>query len=117
MQRGGRPEETDAVSVDDAFDALADTTRRHLLYYLAEEADGPAEVSDLAERLHARDPVDGYRDRRTIHVGLRHRHLPKLEAAGLVEHDPDVGAVRYVGDPFVEECLALVATRDADSGR
>lgn len=113
VRRGGHPEETNAASVTEAFDALADATRRHLLYHLAEETDGSATVSDIADRLDSIDHLGEFGDRQTVVVDLHHRHLPRLEEVGLVEHDADAGTVRYRGDPLVEECLALVAVRDA----
>ena len=117
MTRGGSAEETGAVPVGVVFEALVAETRRHLLYYLAEEADGEATPSELADRLSAIDAGSGPANRDSIRVELHHRHLPKLEEAGLLEYEGRGEPVRYLGDPLVERCLAMVAVRDLGSER
>lgn len=112
MTRGGSAEETGAVPVGVAFEALSAETRRHLLYYLAEETDGEATPSELADRLCSIDAGSGPTNRESIRVELHHRHLPKLAEAGLIEYEGRGEPVRYLGDPLVERCLALVAVRD-----
>ena len=112
VTRGGYTEETDAVPVGVVFDALAAETRRHLLYFLAEEAGGEATPSELADRLGSIDARYDQTDVQAILVGLHHRHLPKLSEAGLVEYEGRGEPVRYLGDPLVEKCLAMVAVRD-----
>jgi predicted transcriptional regulator with HTH domain len=94
------------------FDLLADETRRHVIYYLTDVADGAATTSEIAEHLRAVDPASRSAEREAVLVGLHHRHLPRLEATGIVEYDDPRGSVRYLGDPLVEECLALVAPWD-----
>jgi DNA-binding transcriptional ArsR family regulator len=78
----------DAEAVDDAFRAQSDATRRHLLAYLDERGDAVA-VSDLVEDLATALNEDGAsarpRDEEALALRLHHVHLPKLEAAGLVE--------------------------------
>ena len=112
VTRGGSAEQTDAVPVDVVFDALAAETRRHLLYYLAEEAGGEATPSEIADRLRSIDAGSSRTSEQAVLVGLHHRHLPKLSDAGLVEYEGRGEPVRYLGDPLVEKCLAVVAVRD-----
>lgn len=107
--RGGRTEETGCLPVSTVFEVLSDERRRHLLYFLIDEARGRASVSDIADHIHSVDPGMA---RDTILVELRHRHLPKMDSADLVEYDGRAGSVRYLEDPLVEECLARVVARD-----
>lgn len=110
--RGSHTEGTSHVSVSTVFDVLSDECRRHLLYFLIEEAGGSASLSTIADRLADVDPGAAPANREDALVDLHHRHLPKLEAAGLVEFDGPDGPVRYREDPLVEECLMRVAARD-----
>lgn len=95
------------VSTDDAadlFDALADERRRFVLAVLftyggsVEQSTVARKVADLetAERRSAGEPED-------VRISLYHVHFPKLEAAGLVERDPENDEVRYVGHPDVDD--------------
>lgn len=71
------------------FRALGDRQRRRILSILNERA-RPISEDDLAARLVAQEggdrpdaPLGGERD--PIRIDLHHGHLPKLEAAGLIE--------------------------------
>lgn len=64
---------------DTAFDVLRASRRRYVLHYLR-RGGGPVTAEELAERVAGHDP-DG---RERIEASLRHTHLPKLEAAGLI---------------------------------
>lgn len=110
--RGGRSEETNYLPIGTVFEVLSDERRRHLLYYLIDEAGGKASAADAADHIAAVDPGDAGMDRETVLVELHHRHLPQMESAGLVEYDGRAGSVRYLEDPLVEECLARVVARD-----
>ena len=112
--RGGRAEETNRLPVDAVFELLADERRRHLLYYLIDEACGEAATTDLADHLRSVDAGGDAADRCSIRADLHHRHLPKMETAGLIEYDGWDGSVRYLSDPLLEECLARAAVRDVD---
>ncbi|ELZ95090.1 hypothetical protein C440_08437 [Haloferax mucosum ATCC BAA-1512] len=74
---------------DRVFDALADPSRRYVLEYLHDRTE-PASVWDLAVALAVRttdlppDEVD-VQIVEQAEMGIRHVHLPKLEAANLVE--------------------------------
>lgn len=110
--RGGRAEETNYLPVDAVFTILSDEQRRHFLYYLIDEAGGTARVSDVVDYLDTVESEATPGEGDSILVELHHRHLPKMEEAGLVDYDGEEGTIRYREDPLVEECLARVAARD-----
>ncbi|UTF52298.1 DUF7344 domain-containing protein [Natronosalvus rutilus] len=96
-----------APSLDLVFELLASRRRRQALYYLSEQSDGVASVDEIADYVHTNDDrsdcsADG---RSEIAAGLRHVHLPKLEDAGVVDHDARSQTVRYWSQPSLEEWL------------
>ncbi|WP_416838356.1 ArsR family transcriptional regulator [Haloferax sp. DFSO52] len=75
------------------FDALADPSRRYVLEYLNDRID-PVSVWDLSIALATRttDRPANEIDIQTVEqaeAGIVHVHIPKLEAANLVESDGD----------------------------
>lgn len=87
----GADEGRDDLSREDVFDALGHDRRRRVLDVL-DEAGTALSLSDLARsvarREHApRHPMDETVKR--VRISLYHRHVPKLEDAGLVDYDPD----------------------------
>jgi DNA-binding transcriptional ArsR family regulator len=81
------------ITVDEAFDVLANPTRRHALDYLR-GADGPVARAELERQVTARvldcapeDVPTESRDR--IAADLHHLALPSLREKGLVEYDDD----------------------------
>ncbi|MFC5973141.1 hypothetical protein ACFPYI_17555 [Halomarina salina] len=70
-----------------AFELMANERRRHVLSYLR-GVTGTVSVDDLASQVIARELLDGGPvDPESVEATLRHVHLPKLDAAGLVEFD------------------------------
>jgi hypothetical protein len=67
---------TAGASLDATFDVLGNRYRRRLLIALAE-----------GEPRHAVDGLGSDDDPSEMRIELRHRHLPKLEDAGVVEWD------------------------------
>lgn len=76
--------EADA-DLEGLLECLADAIRRRLVATLADR-NGPVARDDLAAEL-AGDGAD-------LRAELHHRHLPKLDAHGLVEYDRESGRVR-----------------------
>jgi len=91
--------------VDAVFDVLSDARRRRVVRVLRDHGDATP-VSDLAAALAVREPGEHEPERLT--VSLRHTHLPKLEATGVVEMVDDGAAVRYGDAPLVETLLEQV---------
>jgi DNA-binding transcriptional ArsR family regulator len=110
----------DDPALDRVFDVLADERRRDVLYFLQKGADDTANVETLADHLAGSESSErddsetaGESDRsetidereQTIAIQLSHVHLPKLDAADIVEYEPDSQTVEYEGDETAEALL------------
>lgn len=108
--------ETEVDGWDDVLASLASERRRIALSVL-EDRDVPMARADLAREIATRetdeepDPEPG--TVADLLISLQHVHLPKLEAAGLVEYDTTDGTVAYVGHPALDEDWFDFQTRDA----
>jgi DNA-binding transcriptional ArsR family regulator len=100
----------DEEEVDAVFGVLSDARRRRVIRILRAR-EGPVSVTALAEALAADEP--GTPDPDRLVVSLRHVHLPKLDATGVVEYVPERSRVGYDRRPLVERLLDLV--RDESS--
>lgn len=107
---GGPEMITDSRSIPtgELLRLVADEDRRQVVEYLAETEDGSATVADLAVVLETDSPAPGARPEEMA-IALNHRHLPKLDEAGVVDYDPDRELVRYLASERIERLLAFVA--------
>ena len=85
-------------SRDEVFDAVKNLRRRYVLYYLQRRG-GPVELGTLAEQVAAWENDTTVSDvspsqRKSVYSALHQTHLPKLEAAGVLEYDADRSIVR-----------------------
>lgn len=80
------------ASPERAVDAVADERRRVLVSYLDGKRDEAASLVELVDHVAGRD---ANAEVERVALALRYVHLPRLEAAGLVEYDRRSGAVRY----------------------
>ena len=76
------------VSVDQAFSLLAVSDRRAIVRYLDEEQE--ATLDELASHLAVGTSLE---ERNQLTASLVHKHLPKLDSAGVVEYDQNAGVV------------------------
>jgi hypothetical protein len=86
---GANSENDDDVHTDDlnaVMAVLADYRRRYVLYRLR-NSDVPVEREELAEQIIDWDDRMTEHDKRNVLTELRHKHLPKMEAAGVIELD------------------------------
>jgi len=97
-----RPDED---RVDAIFDVLSDARRRRLIRALRTREEAQS-VPTLAESVATREPGDP--DPERLAISLRHVHLPKLDATGVVEYAPDQSRVRYDESALVERLLDQV---------
>ncbi|USZ69023.1 hypothetical protein NGM10_04620 [Halorussus salilacus] len=77
----------------EVFDAVKNLRRRYVLYYL-QRHDGPVELGELAEQVAAWEndatvAEVSPSERKSVYSALHQTHLPKLQAAGVVEYDAD----------------------------
>lgn len=94
--------------LDRVFEVLADRRRRLVLSYLVAEDADAATVGELLDYVVARSgDTSTDRDADTVRTQLHHNHLPKLDAAGVIDYDAGNGTVRYREKPFLEEYLDL----------
>ncbi|MFC7138679.1 hypothetical protein ACFQMA_02365 [Halosimplex aquaticum] len=119
--RGGTPAyddetEGDRPYIDTVFDALADWRRREVCQFFRETDVSTATVDELAMLLAACEPAGlGETDGRTheeFATELTETHLPRLDAAGVVDYDDRSDTVRYWGQPTVEKWLEHVTEVD-----
>ncbi|QCS42453.1 hypothetical protein [Natrinema versiforme] len=107
-------------SLDLVFELLSNSRRRYALYYLNDRPAGVATVENLAENVIAlertidgdegdtAEPItvaDSAAGQTGVRTELQHIHLPKLEDAGILEHDQRSETVRYWSQPSLEEWL------------
>ena len=78
------------LSESDRYRLLASDERRAVIAVLADEEE-PVDLSDLAAAVAAR--ADGVSGEREAKATLHHCHLPKLEAAAVVDYDADTRRV------------------------
>lgn len=84
------------LAEDQFYQALADTQRRRVLYYLL--AENETTVEELATVLSGwgattTGTMYTASDRSELRLTLFHSHLPALDEAGLIDYDPDAGLV------------------------
>ncbi|SHK46412.1 hypothetical protein SAMN05444342_1344 [Haladaptatus paucihalophilus DX253] len=77
----GRPDELDTI-----MEVLSDHHRRYVLYHLR-NSDNSAECEELAERIVEWDDRTTEHDEEDVLTELRHKHLPKMEAAGILDRE------------------------------
>lgn len=91
-----------ALSQDVVFDILSSSRRRYVLYRLR-EAEGPVELTKLAEQVAAwendTDPDQiTEQERKRVYVSLYQTHIPRLDEVGLVAYDKDTGKIELAED-------------------
>ncbi|MGM0398731.1 MAG: DUF7344 domain-containing protein [Halobacteriota archaeon] len=84
-------EASSSLSLDVAFDIVKNERRRLVLEYLAEREE-PVALGELAEHIAAIENDKEVKainssERKRVYVGLYQCHLPKMDAAGVVESE------------------------------
>jgi hypothetical protein len=101
--------------IDDVFDVLADWRRREICRFFVDTDADVASVRDLAILVAGCRPATvecrppGHDE---LVTSLEQHHLPRLDAAGVVDYDSRSGTVRYRGQPTVEKWLEHVTAVD-----
>lgn len=79
------------TTTDGLQEALRNLRRRYVVYYLNRHG-GAVQVDELAQGIAAWEGGDGEvtpAHRKSVYSALHQTHLPKLQAAGVVEYDAD----------------------------
>jgi len=123
---GSRGEQGDAerddgpIEFDRLFSCLSTARRRYALYCIVETPATTLSTTDLVDELAALEgrASDGIPSRDEIELTLRHTHLPKLSAAGVIDYDPDRSVVSYCGgrraDRWLDRTMDAELDRSAD---
>lgn len=108
------------------FDALSDSNRRYLLYYLRDRE--TAALGELAtvvagwEQASESDPeVVTAADRNRVLASLHHADIPRLEDAGFVRYDLDAKTVAFeprsqIMDHILDELLVYERRSNRETG-
>lgn len=103
----------DEPSRKEVFDILSNQRRRHTLHYL-QQSENRVDLQELSKQLSAWEndvaPEEiTHRDRKSVYTALRQTHLPKMDAADVVNYDPNRGFVEPAEEfDDVEVYLELV---------
>ncbi|MBX0285457.1 DUF7344 domain-containing protein [Haloarcula salinisoli] len=99
--------ETTAQSQAEQLELLASKRRQTLLELLATSADDVHTLESLATAItQTEQGADlGARPAHRVCLFLRHVHLPKLDAADIVEYDPQQNVVECTGDGRLDRLL------------
>ncbi|WP_458191021.1 DUF7344 domain-containing protein [Haladaptatus sp. NG-WS-4] len=100
---------TPSLSLDTYFDLLADKWRRHLLYYFADTTAHTVTVDELVTHLIHRVDTAASLGKKQVTIELRHKHLPKLAAVGVIEYDSQEKAIHYFWGTELDEVVAFAA--------
>ncbi len=104
--------------LDIVFSVLQAARRRYLLYYLYNEEESVLSLEELVEAVRKYEAADTGADelpsRQAVRTSLVHRHLPRLAAAGVLDHEPRCGTVRFNGYPPLEEWLECARHLELD---
>jgi hypothetical protein len=99
--------------IDGVFDVLSDWRRREICQFFIDTDADTATVSELAILVAGCRPASASNaSHGELVTDLKERHLPRLDAAGVVDFDSRSGTVRYWGQPTVEKWLEHVAAVD-----
>lgn len=104
------------LSMDTILDVVAHRSRREILQFLGSASDRPTTVDELVEHLRNREAErSGERPSRDrIEAVLRHTHLPKLAAVGVIEYDSRSRELRYWRYDRLEETLEFVRSKASE---
>lgn len=84
-------------SSDELYAVLSNIRRRYVVYY-AKRVDVPVLLEELVDQIATWENPEGadgvtQSHRKSVHNALRQTHLPKLQAAGLIDHDTEANVV------------------------
>lgn len=114
-KEGTTPERTRSAEAETMHNILQVPERRQVLWALLDEEETMT-VRELAERLVTEEGTEAEEPSETAveraRTELHHKHLAKMDEAGLIEYDEDIGLVRFDGDATEVRSYLLVEDED-----
>jgi len=106
-EQGEAERDDGPIEFDRLFSLLSTARRRYALYCIVETPVTTLSTTELVNELAALEgrASDGIPPRDEIELTLRHTHLPKLSAAGVIDYDPERSVVSYCGGRRVDRWL------------
>jgi len=101
----------ESVATDAVVDALAHRHRRTVLRTVAQNEQGTTSVATLTDAVadvESSDRLSDAEPRQRILIALHHRHLPKMDEAGLIRYDTGTGRVRGALDGLEQDLLESI---------
>lgn len=91
------------VPRDDVFDILSNARRRCALHYMKQNEDRRVALRELVDHVAAWENDTSIENlessnRKCVYTALRQSHLPRMEAAGIIEYDHMRGEVKLTPD-------------------
>lgn len=96
--------------LDTVFDALGSRRRRIILHHLRSREDEWVSLADLVDRVTAwESELDASQSvsEEAIELDLVHRHLPKLDASGVIAYEGERDRAAYHGSDRIGRFLDL----------
>ena len=116
-ERSGSSGRERQISADTILSAVANEHRRAILDALDNASENTLAYDALVDRVanrvrdkNAERVSDEHRQR--VRIALRHTHLPKLEAAQIIDYKDETGHVQFVGGELERDLLTLVEPYD-----
>lgn len=103
--------ESKAVATDAVVDALSHRHRRTVLRAVVQNERGATSVATLTDAVAdvaSSDTLSDGEHRQRILIALHHRHLPKMDDAGLVRYDTEAGRVQPTLDESEQGLLESI---------
>ena len=103
-------------TTDKLLSLLAEECRREIVRHLSRNSTSAVSLDELVSEISNTVADSGEGDSPTadtLRIELHHKHLPKLDAMGILDYDPRSHTVRYQGSTDVEALLRAVE----ESGR
>lgn len=109
---------TVTAQLNTAFEALADSCCRCILYHLhsmqGEVAERVELVQTVQDFIKADGDTGGGTNAETAMCSLHHQVLPRLQEAGYIEYDSRSGTVRYHDSPALNDWLEQAFHKEID---
>lgn len=115
-EQGGADHADEPIEFDRLFSLFSLARRRYALYCIVETSATTLSTTDLVDELAALEgrASDESSPRDEIELTLRHTHLPKLSAAGVIDYDPERSVVSYCGGRRVDRWLDRTMAAELD---